>query len=64
MKELKVIEGLKQKPHWYTQIDGIVYHGQRIYVPKEGKLRKELIKTFHDSPIAGHMGLNATTLAM
>ncbi|KAJ4717218.1 Retrotransposon protein, putative, Ty3-gypsy subclass [Melia azedarach] len=41
--------------------DGLLYSkGRRIYVPKWGGLRKELIKECHDSKWAGHLGAKRT----
>ncbi len=39
--------------------DGIIYHSDQIYVP-DGNLRLELLKIFHDSPLAGHFGTRKT----
>lgn len=40
--------------------DGIVLHRGRIYIPKDDDLRRDLLKLFHDSPVAGHPGKHRT----
>ncbi|KAM2418624.1 hypothetical protein ACFX1W_025288 [Malus domestica] len=41
--------------------DGLLYtKGKRIYVPKWGSLRKEILKECHDSMWAGHPGTHRT----
>lgn len=40
--------------------DGIVLHRGRIYVPDDQQLRRDLLKLFHDSPVAGHSGKHKT----
>ena len=49
MKDLSLDEGL-----WHN-VDG------KIVVPNSGDLRHKLISDFHDSPYAGHVGINKTT---
>ena len=34
--------------------EGLVLKGGRVYVPKDEKLRMEIIQLHHDMPIAGH----------
>ena len=35
---------------------GLVLKERRVYVPKDEKLRVEIIQLHHDTPIAGHRG--------
>jgi hypothetical protein len=53
------LEGLTQDDEgmWRTQIDQLV-------VPRDSKLRAELIHAFHDPPTAGHKGVDATVQIM
>ena len=36
--------------------DGFLFFGNRLYVPKSSGLRRHLLKEFHDSPWARHLG--------
>ena len=40
----------------YTETDGIVLYEGKVYVPKDAKLRYDIVKSHHDSAIAGHPG--------
>ena len=52
------IEG-KTRRFWLEE-GVLLTTGGRIYVPKWGNLRKEIIKECHDSKWAGHPGLTRT----
>ncbi|KAH9750077.1 Endonuclease [Citrus sinensis] len=55
----KVLEG-KTRRFW--QEEGILLTmGDRLFVPRWGNLRKEVIKECHDSKWAGHPGIERTT---
>ena len=71
----KIKEGLKTDPHAQSIIaliregktrrfwldEDILYTKvRRIYVPKWGNLRRELVKEYHDSLWAGHPGIRHT----
>ena len=52
------IEG-KTRRFW--EDDGLLLTvGNRVFVPKWGNLRREILKEFHDSLWAGHPGMNRT----
>lgn len=41
----------------YWLEDGLLYaKGTRLFVPKDDRLRQDLLKTHHDVPWAGHPG--------
>lgn len=40
--------------------DGVILHRGCIYVPNDPALRRDLLKIFHDSPVAGHGGKHKT----
>lgn len=46
-------------PDW-EEIDGLTYYQNRLYIPKDGDLRTEVLRLVHDHPAAGHPGRNAT----
>jgi hypothetical protein len=42
-------------------VNGLIYYKQnRLYLP-EGKLRREMMREYHDSPLAGHRNDKVTT---
>jgi len=40
----------------WREVDGIMYKEGKVYVPKDEKLRTEIIRLHHDMPIGGHGG--------
>jgi hypothetical protein len=43
------------------KVNGLIYYKQsRLYLP-EGKLRREMMREYHDSPLAGHRNDKVTT---
>jgi hypothetical protein len=43
------------------KVNGLIYYKQsRLYLP-EGKLRKEMMREYHDSPLVGHRNHKVTT---
>ena len=44
----------------WEEVDGLVYHQGRLYVPNNTELRAEVIKTCHDALTAGHPGKHGT----
>jgi len=40
----------------WREVDGIMYKKGKVYVPKDEKLRAEIIRLYHDTPIGGHRG--------
>ena len=37
-------------------IDGVMYKAEKVYVPKDDKLRMEIVRLHHDTPVEGHGG--------
>ena len=71
LREAEVIEGLKSidktAPKALTdgtamweEDNGFVYYKGKLYVPNDRSLRKDIVKSCHDSIIAGHPGKNGT----
>ena len=57
---VKVVEEIKwagvkmlRNKEW-KEVDGIIYKEGKVYVPKDEKLRTEIIRLYHDIPIEGH----------
>jgi len=40
----------------WREVDGIMYKEEKVYVPKDKKLRTEIIRLHHDTLIGGHGG--------
>jgi len=61
-KVVKAVEKIKQvgvkmlRDEEWREIDGIMYKEKKVYVPKDEKLRAEIIRLQHDMPIGGHGG--------
>jgi len=57
---VKVVEEMKQagvkmlRDEEWREVDGIMYKEGKVYVPKDEKLRAEIIRLHHDTPIGGH----------
>ena len=41
----------------WREVDGVMYKEGKVYVPKDDKLRAEIIRLHHDMPVEGHRGL-------
>ena len=59
---IKVVEEMKKagvkmlrNEEWQVE-EGLVLKEERVYVPKDEKLRVEIIQLHHDMPITGHGG--------
>jgi len=59
---IKVVEEMKKagvkmlrNEEWQIE-EGLVLKEGKVYVPKDEKLRVEIIRLHHDTPIAGHGG--------
>ena len=51
-------------PQFVTSTDGLYYVGSRLCIPNDQPLRLELLKEFHDAPVAGHLGFHKTLAAL
>jgi len=40
----------------WREVDGIMYKKEKIYVPKDEKLRAEIVRLYHNTLIGGHGG--------
>ena len=61
-KVVKVVEEMKRagvkmlRDEEWKEVDGIMYKEGKVYVPKDEKLRAEVIRLHHDMPIEGYGG--------
>jgi len=38
----------------WREVDGVIYKERKVYVPKDDKLRAEIIRLHHNIPVGGH----------
>ena len=55
-REKEIIQALKKKDGLVWEEDRLAYMEERIYVPNNKKLRKEILKENHDPADIGHLG--------
>jgi len=59
---VKAVEEMKQtrvkmlRDEEWREENGVMYKEGKVYVPKDEKLRVEIIRLHHDMPIGGHGG--------
>jgi len=59
---VKVVEEMKRaevkvlRDEEWREVDNIMYKERKVYVPKDEKLRAEIIRLHHDMLIGGHGG--------
>jgi len=57
---MKAVEEMKQagvkmlRDEEWREADSIMYREGKVYIPKDEKLRAEIIRLHHDMPIGGH----------
>ena len=63
---IKVVEEMKQtgvkmlKDKKQQEVDGIMYKEEKVYVPKDDKLRAEIIRLYYNIPVEEHRGQQKT----
>ena len=61
-KVVKAVEEIKQagvktlRDEEWREVDSIVYKEGKVYIPKDDKLRVEIVRLHHDTPVGGHGG--------
>ena len=61
-KVVKAVEEMKKagvkmlRDKEWREVDSIMYKEGKVYVPKDDKLRTEIIRLHHDTPVGGHGG--------
>ena len=57
---VKVVEEMKRagvkmlRNKEWREVDGVIYKEGKVYMPKDDKLRAEIIRLHHDTPVEGH----------
>jgi len=59
---VKAVEEMKQagvkmlRDKEWREVNGIMYKERKVYVPKDDKLRAEIIRLHHNTLVGGHRG--------
>jgi len=59
---VKAVEEMKRarvkmlRDEEWREVDSIIYKEEKVYVPKDEKLRAKIIRLHHDAPIGEHGG--------
>ena len=59
---VKAVEEIKQagvkmlRDKEWREVDSIMYKEGKVYIPKDDKLRIEIIRLYHNMPVGGHEG--------
>jgi len=56
VEELKKSSTRQLRSEEWSEEQGLMLFRSKVYVPKDIKLRLEIIKLHHDTPVAGHPG--------
>jgi len=56
VEEMKWIEVKMLRDEEWREIDGIMYKEEKVYISKDEKLRVEIIRLYHNTPVEGHRG--------
>jgi len=56
MEEMKRAGVKMLRDEEWHQEDGLMLKERKVYVPKDEKLRAEIIRLHHDTPVGGHRG--------
>jgi len=40
----------------WREVDGVMYKEEKVYIPKDDKLRAEIIRLHYDTLVGGHRG--------
>ena len=65
-KVVKAIEEIKQagvkilRDKEQREVDGIIYKEEKVYVPKDDKLKAKIVRLHYDIPVGGHRGQQKT----
>ena len=59
-RETVVVDNITTKNKDWTEEDGLILFKDRVYVPPEEDLRRDIVKMYHDIPVMGHPGVQKT----
>jgi len=56
VEEMKRAEVKILRDEEWREVDSVIYKEGKVYVPKDNKLRVEIIRLYHDTLVGGHRG--------
>ena len=56
VEEMKWAEVKMLRDEEWREIDGIMYKEEKVYISKDEKLRAEIIRLYHNTPVEEHRG--------
>ena len=56
VKEMKRAGVKMLRDKEWREVGDVMYKEEKVYVPKDDKLRAEIIRLHHDTPVGGHGG--------
>ena len=56
VEEMKWTEVKMLRDEEWKEVEGIMYKKEKVYIPKDDKLRAEIIQLHHNMPVGGHRG--------
>jgi len=54
VKEMKQVEVKILRDEEWREVNGVIYKEEKVYVPKDDKLRTEIIRLHHNTLVEGH----------
>jgi hypothetical protein len=61
---VRIREGLHSNPNWFegwADVDGLLWHKSRSYIPENESLRRELVCRYNDLPLTRHFADKRTS---
>ena len=56
VEEIKRVGVKMLRNEEWREVDGVMYKEGKVYVPKDDKLRAEIIRLYYNTPVGGHGG--------
>ena len=56
VEEMKQAEVKMLRDEEWREVDSVMYKERKVYVPKDDKLRAEIIRLYHDTLVGEHRG--------
>jgi len=56
VEEMKQVEVKMLRDKEWREVDSIMYKEEKVYVPRDKKLRVEIIQLHYNIPVEGHKG--------
>ena len=54
VKEMKQAKVKMLRDKEWREVNSVMYKEEKVYIPKDDKLRAETIRLHHDTPVGGH----------